>query len=135
MKILAIDYGRAKVGLAVSSGILAEPLCVIRYKRLEELVRKVEQVVQVEQVEKVVVGVSEGKMGIESKDFSLSLSQNLRGAKPDISVETWDETLSTHEAQKVSIEAGMSRKKRRSMEDAFAAAIMLQNYLDSRLTL
>jgi putative Holliday junction resolvase len=129
MKILAIDYGRAKVGLAVSSGILAEPLCVIRYKRLEELVRKVEQVVQVEQVEKVVVGVSEGKMGIESRNFSLTLSKSLE----TVLVETWDETLSTHEAQTASIEAGMSRKKRREMEDAYAATIMLQNYLDSNL--
>ena len=46
-------------------------------------------------------------------------------------VETFDETLSTHDARRVSIEEGMKRKKRKGMEDAYAATIMLQGYLDS----
>jgi len=46
-------------------------------------------------------------------------------------VETFDETLSTYNAQRASIEAGMKRKKRKDMEDAYAATLILQGYLDS----
>ena len=73
-----------------------------------------------QKIEKVVVGISEGEMAVESKKFS-----NIFKA------DTFDETLSSHDAQQMSIQGGMGRKKRKEMEDAFAASIMLQNYLDS----
>lgn len=122
MKILGIDYGRAKIGLAISEAGLAEPWKVVWVGSMEEAVRKVVQVVQVEQV---VVGVSEGKMGEEQERFAKTLAERLI-----IPVETWDETLSTQEAQSRSIAAGVPKKKRRILEDAFAAAVMLQSYLD-----
>lgn len=125
MKILGIDYGLRKIGLAVAEGKLAEPLKVIRVNGDEEAVEKVKQVVQVEQVEQVIIGISEGKTAEETKKFSQNLKGEIR-----IPVELFDETLSTHEAQELSRESGMNRKKRKNMEDAFAACIMLQNYLD-----
>jgi len=128
MKILGIDYGRSKVGLAIADGSLAEPLQVIRYPGTKILEGKIRKIVKGNDIEKVVVGVSEGEMGEESRKFGLSLSQSLR-----IPVETFDETLTTQEAQSLSREAGVPQKKRREMEDAYAAAIMLQNYLDSNL--
>ncbi len=126
MRILGIDYGKKKIGLAVSDGPLAEPLKVIRFKTKEEAIKKVEKVVKVEQVEQLVVGVSEGKMGEESKRFGEKLKRTL-----DIAVEFQDETLSSIEAQRLSIEAGIKRKKRKEMEDAYSAALILQNYLSS----
>ena len=126
MRILGIDYGKKKIGLAVSDGPLAEPLKVIRFKTKEEAIKKVEEVVKVEQVEQLVVGVSEGKMGEESKRFGEKLKRTL-----DIAVEFQDETLSSIEAQRLSIEAGIKRKKRKEMEDAYSAALILQNYLSS----
>ncbi len=128
MKTLGIDYGRAKVGLAIGVGSLSEPLKVIRVNSFEDAVEKVIQVIKVEQVEQVVVGVSEGEMGKESKEFSLSLSKTLK-----IPIETFDETLSTQDAQTLSQQSGMSRKKRHEMEDAFAASVMLQSYLDTNV--
>lgn len=125
MKILGIDYGRKKVGVAVSEGRLAEPWKVIRVNNFEEAIRKVLQVLQVLQVEKVIVGVSEGEMVTEQKEFGENLQKYLK-----IPVLFQDETLSTYEAKKLSISAGMKRIKRKEMEDAFAAAIMLQSYLD-----
>ena len=125
MKILGIDYGQKKIGLAIAEGKLAEPYKVIRYKLPDEAIEKVVKVVIVEEVDKVVVGISEGKMGNESKSFSLSLRDRLI-----IPVVTFDETLTTQEAQKLAIEAGISRKKRRDLEDAFSAALILQAYLD-----
>lgn len=113
------------MGLAIADGPLAEPLKVLRVDSVEEAVRKVVEVVEVEKVDKVIVGISEGEMGEESKEFSLSLSLRLK-----IPVETFDETLTTHDAQTLAIEAGIKREKRKALEDAFAATVMLQSYLD-----
>ncbi|MEK7113145.1 MAG: RuvX/YqgF family protein, partial [Patescibacteria group bacterium] len=78
-------------------------------------------------VEKIVVGISEGEMGRESKAFGEELSR-----KVGIEVEFEDETLSTQDSQALSILAGAGRKKRKEMEDAFAAALMLQSYLEKK---
>lgn len=120
MRILGIDYGRSKVGLAIAEGPLAQPMGVIRYSNLGELIVKIRNIIEDDDIDKVIVGVSEGEMAKESKEFAKSI-----GAL------TFDETLSTWEAQKLSIEAGIRRKKRQQMEDAYAATIMLQGYLDS----
>jgi len=124
-KILAVDYGKKKTGLAIAEGKLASPLLVIRYKSEKELFNRIQRIVDEQKIEKVVVGISEGKMGKQSKDFSLNL-----GKKLGIPIETCDETLTTKDAQKLAIEAGIQRKKRKNLEDAFAATIMLQGYLD-----
>ena len=105
--------------MAVAEGRLAEPWKVIKVNNFEEAVIKVLQVLQVLQVDKVIVGVSENKMAEESKKFAKR-----------IGAETFDETLSTHNAQRASVEAGMKRKKRKEMEDAYAATLILQGYLD-----
>lgn len=127
MKILGIDYGKRKLGLAISEGYLSEPWKVLRVENLDEALKKLTQIVKEEKMEKIVVGVSEGEMGKESKDFAMNLQQEL-----EIQVDTHDETLSTQDAVRLAIEAGMSRKKRNEMEDAFAASIILQDYLDSK---
>lgn len=125
MTILGIDYGRAKIGLALAEGGLAEPWKVVKVSSTEDATEEVVQVVQVEHVDRVVVGVSEGKMGEEQKKFAQAL-----GLRVGVPIEIWDETLSTQEAQSRSIAAGVSKKRRRRFEDAFAATVMLQSYLD-----
>jgi len=129
MKILGVDYGRAKIGLAIADGPLAEPHSVLKVNSFEDALKKVEQVVQVMKVEKVIVGVSEGEMGKEQEKFA-----SLLGKRLNMEVVTWDEALSTFDAQQISREAGLGPKKRREMEDAFAAAIMVQSYLDHGTT-
>jgi len=119
MKILGIDYGKSKIGLATSDGPISEPWKVIKVKSFEDAIEKIKSVIIGASVDKVVVGVSEGKMGEESKKFA-----------EKIGAETSDETLSTQDAQRMSIEAGIGKKKRHEMEDAYAASVMLQNYLD-----
>lgn len=126
MKIIGIDYGRKKMGLAISEGILAEPYKVIRYENVDEAIEKIRK--ETEKIDKVVVGISEEEMGEESKEFSNRLRENL-----SIPVETFDETLTTQEAQRLGIEAGIKRKKRKEMEDAYAAAVVLQSYLDKNV--
>lgn len=127
MKLLGIDYGRRKIGVAISYGKFAEPLQVIRYKDYSKMIDHIKRIIEKQKIEKVVVGVSEGEMAEESKKFA-SLITNHQSL---VTVEFFDETLSTHDAQVMSIQSGMGRKKRKEMEDAFAACIMLQNYIDS----
>jgi len=128
MKILGIDYGRKKIGLAIADGSLSEPLRVIRYIDIKILGEQIKQIVKREKIEKIVVGISEGKMAEETEKFLSAIRYTLS----PVPVETFDETLSTHTAQELSREVGMSRKKRKNLEDAYAAAVMLQNYLDSK---
>jgi putative Holliday junction resolvase len=128
MKILGVDYGRSKIGLAIAEGSLAAPLQVIRYSDTKILVDKLINIIEEENIEKIVFGISEGQMGEESKNFSLNFGKLIK-----IPVEIFDETLSTQDAQRMSREAGIHQKKRHQMEDAYAAAIMLQNYLDNSL--
>jgi putative Holliday junction resolvase len=125
MKILAIDYGRSKMGLAISQGRLAEPLEIIRYKDIKKALKRITELVRKENIDKVVVGVSEGKMAKESENFAGRLKKII-----NLTVETFDETLTSYEAQEFSKEANIRRKKRKLMEDAYAAAIILQRYLD-----
>jgi putative Holliday junction resolvase len=127
MKILGIDYGRRKVGLAIGEGGLAEPLEVIRFQDSGSLYVQIRKIVESEGFQKVVVGISEGKMGEETEKFVRKLEKELA-----VPIETFDETLTSKDAQALSIESGGSRSKRKKMEDAYAASIMLQNYLDSR---
>jgi putative transcription antitermination factor YqgF len=120
MKTLGIDYGRSKIGLAIGIGTVAEPLKVLHINSFKDAVQKLKKEIEQEKPDKVVVGISEGEMGKESKKFAEA-----------IGAETFDETLTSKDAQKLSIEAGVAQKKRHAMEDAYAASIMLQSYLDS----
>ena len=120
MRYLGIDYGRKKIGLAIGNGILAEPYKVIQVSNFDDAFEKVLQVIKVLQVEQVIVGIAENKIAEEQKEFAKKLN-----------AKTYDETLSTQDAISLSIQGGVKRKKRRGMEDAYAASIMLQNYIDN----
>src|SRR3989344_3591024 len=126
MRILGVDYGRKKIGLALASTRIAEPFKVIRYRDYEEAIEKLRQVVQVEKVEKFVLGISEGKMAEETRKFARRIEEKLK-----IPIVFQDETLTTRRSQELSIEAGIKKKKRKALEDAYSATLILQSFLDS----
>lgn len=126
MNLLGIDYGRAKVGVAVSSGSLAEPLKTLRYSDTDKLFSQIKQMLQTYEISKIIIGLSEGEMLVETKNFAKALQTQL-----DVEVEFFDETLTSSDAQMLTRQAGIKRKKRQELEDAYAATIMLQGYLDS----
>lgn len=115
MRILGIDFGLRKIGLAIGINNFAEPWKVVNLAEFRKILEE-------EKFDRLVVGISEGKMAEESRKFA-----------KEIGAITFDETLSTKDANRLSIEAGIGRKKRKNMEDAYAASIMLQNYLDSKI--
>ena len=125
MRILGIDYGKKKIGLAVATSKIAEPFMVLRVESFQEGVKKVTGIIEDERIEKIVIGISEGKMAEETRAFGKRVEE-----QANIPIVYQDETLSTQQAQELSIEAGIGRKKRKSLEDAYSAAIILQSYLD-----
>lgn len=128
VRILGIDYGRKKIGIALATELLAEPYKVIRYERIDEALRKIKGIVKNEGIDHIVVGISEGEMAKETKKFARKLEEVLQKK-----VFFQDETLSSFEANRLASQLKLSRKKKRDFEDAFAAAIILQNYLNLKL--
>jgi len=129
MKILGVDYGKSKIGLAIADdeSRLALPYSTIRFESEKEAIEKLEKIIKSEDVEKIVVGLPNGEIALKAKDFGKLLGGI------GFNVLYQDETFSTKEAQKMSIEAGIKRKKRKANEDAYAAALILQDYLDSNV--
>lgn len=125
MIILGIDYGLSKIGLAISEGELAQPLMVIQNS--EKIIGEIFKICQKYQIEKLVIGLPEGSLGEKVKEFA---GQLLLSTK--IIFEFQDETLTTRQALAKMIEAKKGKKIRRSLKDAFAAACILQEYLEER---
>lgn len=128
MRRIGIDYGEKKTGVAYSEGKLAEPLAVVRHESERELIEKLKVIITKEEIGEIVVGVSEGMMGKKQRKFGERLAREI-----GLVVVFEDETLTTEEAQRLSIEAGIKRKKRRKLEDAYAATLILQRWIDRGL--
>lgn len=125
MKYLGIDFGLRRIGLATSEGELASPLKVIEVKGFKNGVEKISEFIRQEGFSQIIVGLPEGKIGQTILGFVNAL-KNL-----GFNVTTFDETLSTKQAIALKLKSNTPKKKRR-FNDATAAAIILQNYLDSR---
>lgn len=134
MKILAIDLGLARTGLAVSDDnqILASPLCVIFEKDRELLIKKIFQICIEKKIEKIIIGLprnmdgSEGNSAQNAKVFASNLN-----ALTNLPIEMIDERGTTITAKNFLNETNVRGKKRKNVIDAVAATIILQNYLDS----
>lgn len=124
MKLLGIDYGSKKIGLAVSDGLIAQPLDVVHGKSWQ---KEIKNLCQVEKIDKIIVGISESETAYKTLEFV-----NLLHTLVSIPTETWDETGTTQEATKRMIATGKKRSRRKKIEDAAAAAIILQSYIDSK---
>lgn len=125
MKYLGLDWGLKKIGLAISEGKLASPLINLEISGLKDGVEKISSLVKKENICLVILGRPEGKMGkIVDKTYQAFL-------KKKVKVELADETLSTHEAKKVMIEMGVGQKARKK-DNAMAAALILQRFLDEK---
>lgn len=119
MKILGVDWGEKRIGLAIADDGLAEPLGTVgSVGELIEIAKK-------QRVEKIVLGLPEGKHEEKVRDLSEKLEREL-----GVEVVLRSEVLSTESALKAAIEARKGREARRKL-DALAAAVLLQEYLDA----
>lgn len=131
MRVLGLDVGDKYIGVAVSDGLglTASGLkTVIRQRCMEAL----KLVIDEYDVETIVVGIPKmlnGSIGIQGEKV-LKFADELKAAT-SLPVSLWDERLSTVSAEKVLLEANISRKKRKGLRDKISVVLILQNYLDS----
>lgn len=132
MRILGIDPGEVRVGIAISDprGVVAVPVGV--YQRSEDgNPDSLARLAQAENVEMIVVGLPlslDGSIGPQARR-ARRFARAIETAS-GLPVVFWDERFTTQQAGRAMIEAGASRKRRRSAADATAATILLQEYLD-----
>lgn len=149
MRSLGLDVGGRRTGVAISDpeGVLAVPLTVIDRKDLGEALAEIIKLVHRYEVECIVVGLPyslEGHLTAEAekiKAFAEKLQDALTAggdSKPSrrrsapVSVQMWDERLSSVAAERLMIEARTKKDRRARHRDAIAAAIVLQGFLDNR---
>ena len=136
MRVLALDLGTKRIGVAVSdrSGTIATPLTVLtRSGRTADDHARIAVLVAEEEAEVVVVGLPlslDGRSGPAAKAAQAE-TDLLAGALP-VPVESFDERLTTVTAERALMEAGMRTEGRRRVVDKVAAAVILQAWLDRR---
>ena len=133
-RVLGIDYGRARHGLALSDplGITAQPLCAVNARDAEKALGEIAALCEEKGVTKIVVGLplamngTEGLSAAEARKFA-----DVLAAKLALPVELWDERLTTAQAERAMLDHDLSRADRKAHRDAMAAQIMLQTWLDA----
>ena len=132
--ILALDFGRARIGVAISDDLqlLAHPLETIPTKDRPE--SRIARIVDDKNVDHVVAGVPRqmnGQIGTAAIEV-LQFVKKLRGILP-CPVVTWDERLTTVAAHRALRDTGKKTRHTRGYVDQVAAQMILQSYLDSRV--
>ncbi len=133
-RILALDIGHVRVGVAVSDplGFFAQGIGVLSVAG--DWLDQISTLVEKYAVRTLLIGLpvrTDGSTGPEAK-WILSTVELLRALFPDQKMEMWDERFTTTIAERIMIEGNVSREKRRHSRDKVAAAIILQGYLDNR---
>lgn len=135
MKILALDIGTVRIGIATSDimEIIASAYEVYKRKHLKEDVNHVAKLVQDLSVGEIVIGLPLKMDGSEGQSVEMAKAFGDELAKlVSVPIVYQDERLSTVTAQKILIESGMRREKRKDKVDSIAATIILQTYLDKK---
>jgi len=135
MRILAVDHGEKRIGLALSdpTATIASPLTVIKHVSRLMDAAQVANLAHENEVGLIVIGQSfdeEGKpnlAGRRAARFAEALKEQTQ-----VPVVLWDESFSTQDARAARIELGVSRKKRAGHHDSLAAVVILQSYLESK---
>jgi len=135
MRVMAVDPGSKRVGLAVSdpTGTIAQALPTVPAEPAATLPARLAEIAQAQDARRIVVGLPlrlDGTHGPEAA-AARRLAHGLRQASR-LPVEMVDERLTTAEAERSMIAAGMRRAKRRAGIDGVAATLLLQGHLDSK---
>jgi putative Holliday junction resolvase len=133
MRIMGLDIGTHTIGIAISDelGITAQGFKTLRRESMEGDLKELAMIIHQFEIEKIVVGLPKNMNGTLGRQAEIALKwvEVLRN-NIHVSVDIWDERLSTVEASKVLLEADLSRRKRKKVIDKLAAALILQGYLD-----
>ena len=133
MRILAIDHGSKRIGIAVSDELkmIAQPLEFIPAAPFPAFLARLNELINEKEVEMIIIGMprnmdgSYGPAAQKVQDFVEALKSLV-----SVPVKLWDERLTSAQANRVLIQGNVRRDKRKEKVDAMAAAILLQSYLD-----
>ena len=134
MRVLALDHGTKRIGVAVSDElkVIATPLEFIPAEPFAGFLARLKELVQEKEVELILVGMprnmdgSYGPAALKVQEFVTVLKETI--SQP---IKMWDERLTSAQANRFLIAANVRRSQRRQKVDQTAAAILLQSYLDS----
>ncbi len=132
MKIMAIDYGDAHTGIAISdmTGTLAGFTTVINSRKAEVVVQEIKKIIAEHGVEELVLGYPknmDGTLGPRAEKYA-AFGEVLKEAT-GLPLTLWDERRTTIDAHNILMAGGQNAKKRKKTVDAVAAALMLEGFL------
>jgi putative Holliday junction resolvase len=135
MRILALDHGTRRIGVAVSdeSRTIAQPLEYLPAEPFADFLARLKKILVEKEVDLILVGLprnmdgSYGPAAQKAQAFAAALKSAVA-----IPVTLWDERLTTRMANRMLIQGKMRRSRRKEKVDQVAAAILLQSYLDGR---
>lgn len=135
MRILALDHGSKRIGVALSDELkmIAQPFEFIPAEPFSKFLARLKEIIKEKEVEMILVGMprnmdgSYGPAALKVQEFVGVLKETLV-----VPIKTWDERLTSAQANRYLIEANVSRNQRKEKVDKTAAAVLLQSYLDSR---
>ncbi len=134
-RILAIDFGMKRMGLAISDalGITAQGLRTLERTNLQTDLRAIQKLVEEYSAERVIMGNPLGHAGNETSMSQrvAAFAEKLR-RRLSCPVELWDERLTSVEANRMLRDSGIGLEKRRRAVDRVAVTLLLQGYLDHR---
>lgn len=135
MRIMAVDYGDAHTGVAVSdpTGMLAGWTTTIHSRKQDEVVAQLKEIITQRNVDELVLGYPKNMNDTKGERVlkSEALGKRLE-AETDIPIHLWDERLTTVDAHRILSENGRRGKKRKQQVDAVAATLILEGYLGFR---
>ena len=134
MRILALDHGTKRIGVAVSDELkmIAQPLEYILAEPFADFLTRRKELIHEKEVELILVGMPrnmDGTYGPAAQKVQEFVAV-LKGAL-SVPIKFWDERLTSAQANRLLIQGNVRRNKRKEKVDKMAAAILLQSYLDS----
>jgi putative Holliday junction resolvase len=134
-RVLGIDFGIKRLGLAISdrSRMVAQGLAVYTRRDLQSDLVHIKVLVAEHEIAQIVLGLPvnmDGSLGSQAQ-LALEFKKQLE-AELQIPIELFDERLTTAEAERVLLSAGVRRRKRRDLNDQLSAILILQGYLDQQ---
>ncbi len=135
MRILALDHGTKRIGVAVSdeTKTIAQPLEFIPAEPFADFLERLKQLIREKEVDLILIGLPrnmDGSYGPAAQKVEAFVAV-LRSAIT-VPIKSWDERLTSAQANRILIEGRVRREKRKAKVDKMAAAILLQSYLDGK---
>jgi putative Holliday junction resolvase len=135
MRILALDHGTRRIGVAVSdeTKTIAQPLEFIPAEPFADFLARLKELLIAKEVDLILIGLprnmdgSYGPAAQKVETFVAVLKTAIT-----VPIKTWDERLTSAQANRILIQARVRRDKRKEKVDKMAAAILLQSYLDGK---